>query len=267
MKLSPKFKIGVILVLMVAIFVILNLTGFSKEIKNFFYLTSEPIQKTLWRTGGRVSDFFEMISETKNLKKENEELTLEIQALLSENARLKELKKENEILREALGIGLEKDFKLILAQVIGKDVSQDSLLINKGFQDGISKGLPVITQQKTLVGKIGEVYENFSKIMLLTNKESSFDAKISDSDIYGMVKGKGDLGLFLDLIPKEKEIKEGDFIITIPLGGVFPEGLLAGEIKKVKKSDVEPFQQAEIKPSFDIKEIEDLFVITEFLRH
>ncbi len=278
MKLPSKLKIGAIVVLLFVLFIILNLTAIAKEVKNLFYLISSPIQKSLWRVGDRVSDFFETISEIKNLKKEvdeislidtlryawlKEELKLKIQEFMAENAKLKELKKENEILRGALEIGLEKEFKLTLAEIIGKDISQDSLIINKGSADGISKGLPVITQQKILLGKINEVYKNFSKAMLISNKESSFDAKISEKDISGLVKGRGSLKLFLDRIPQEKEIKEGDLIVTTALGGIFPSGLLVGEIKEIKKSDIEPFQQAEIKPFFNITEIEKLFIILE----
>jgi len=278
MKISPRVKIGLITVLLIAFFIVLNLTSFSKEVKNFFYLISSPIQKTLWRAGNNLSDFFEAISEIEKLKKENEELLLENQALIAENASLKELKKENEVLREALEIGLEKEFKLVLAEVIGKDISQDVLLINKGSKDGILKDFPVITQQKSLIGKCGEVYENFSKVILISNKESSFDAKIigsqnsseadlggdDDNDIQGLVKGKGNLKLFLDLIPQEKEINEGNLVVTTTLGGIFPRGLLVGEIKKVLKSDIQPWQGAEIEPAFDIKELETLFILINF---
>jgi len=264
MKLSPRVKIGLIIVLLIALFIIVNLTSFSKEIKNFFYLISSPIQKTLWRAGDNLSDFFEAISEIEKLKKENEELLLKNQELGAENARLKELKKENEVLREALEIGLEKEFKLLLAEVIGKDISQDVLLINKGSKDGILKDFPVITQQKALIGRCGEVYENFSKVILISNKESSFDAKISDSDIQGLVKGRGNLKLFLDLIPREKEINEGALVVSTCLGGIFPQGLLVGEIKEVLKSDVQPWQQAEIKPTFDINKLETLFILINF---
>lgn len=266
MKLPPRLKIGIIVVLLIAFFLILNLTDFSKEVKGLFYLISSPIQKALWRAGDKVSDFFEAITEIKKLKKENEELKLRIQELSAENSFLKELKKENEILREALNIGLEKEFKLVLAEVIGRDIAQDFILINKGLADGLSKNLPVITQQKTLVGKIDEVYKNFSKVMLISNKNSSFDVKISEKEIYGLSKGKGNFKVLLDLVPQDKEIKEGDLVLTTALGGIFPNGLLIGKIKEVKKSDVEPFQQAEINLSFDIKEIETLFVIISFGR-
>ena len=280
------FKIA-ILFLVVSLFVFLNLGPVSPRVKNFFYSISEPAQKWLWEKGARLSNFFETISEihpalfekwggVRSLKNENDLLKLEIKTLTGENLVLSELKKENEILREALEIGSKKDFKLIFAQVIGKDVSQDTILINLGSKDGVKVGLPVITQQKTLVGKISQVYENFSEVMLVSNKKSSFDAKIlapyqtegfgagSDTETYGIVKGKGNFKLYLDLIPKEKELKDGDQLVTSALGGIFPPGLLIGEVKEVKKSDVELFQKAEIKPAFDIKELEFLFVITEW---
>ncbi|MFQ6049824.1 MAG: rod shape-determining protein MreC [Candidatus Paceibacterales bacterium] len=257
-------KIGAIVFLMIAFFVLLNLTSFSKKVKNFFYLISEPIQKWLWKIGMGVSDFFEAISEMKNLKKENEELKSKIQELLAENTALKELKEENEILREALNLGLGEEFVLNLSQVIGKEISKDSLIINRGSVDGITIGLPVITQQKALVGKISEVYENFSKVQLLTLKDNSFDVKISEKEIYGLAKGKGNFKLSLELIPREKEIKIGDKIITVALGGNFPLGLLIGEAQKIKKSDIEPFQTAEIKPAFEIGDLDYLFIITNF---
>ena len=256
-----------------AVGVIVALNFFQKQVRNSFYLISAPIQKTFWQAGDKVSDFFETITEIKNLKKENEEIKLKIQLLTAENASLVELKKENETLRAALNLGLEKDFKLTLVQVIGKDISQDSLLINKGSKHGLSEGLPVITEQKNLVGKISEVYENFSKVMLIFNKESSFDAKIlapyrtessgagSAQEIYGVIKGKGNLKIFLDLVPQDKEIKQGDILVTSVLGGIFPKGLLVGEIREIKKSDLEPFQQAEISPFFDIGKLGNLFVI------
>ena len=264
MKLTYRVKIGIISVLIVVFFLALNLTPLGPEVKNFFYLISSPIQKTFWRAGERVSDFFETINEIKNLKKENDELKLKIQTLEAESVALKELKKENELLREALEIGLEKEFKLILTQVTGKDISQDFILIDKGAKNGISENLPVITQQKVLVGKIIQVYKNFSKVQLISDKDISFDAKISGQEIFGLVKGKGNFNLYLDLVPQEEEIKEGDLLVTSALGGVFPSGLLIGEISQVRKSDLEPFQVAEIEPSFNIKDLEKLFIITQW---
>ncbi len=250
-----------ILILLIVIIFFLFLGFFQKEVKNFFYSVSEPFQKTLWRTGANIYDFFGGIFQGNNLKKENEEFKLKIQELEAEVASLEELKTENEFLRKSLDIGLEKEFKLIFTEVVGNGISEDILIIDKGSKDGILKDSPVITEQKILVGKILETDENYSKIMLITNKESSFNGKIQEKEIEGVVKGEGNLKVYFDLLPKDKEIKEGDVVVTSSLDKVFPKGILVGEVKEVKKSDLEPFQQAEISVSFNIKELKSLFVI------
>lgn len=250
-----------VFVLILAIF-ILNI--FQKETRNFFYLISSPIQKILFNVGDRVADFFGAIIRIRSLKSETDELKLKNQELFAKIAALNELEKENKILREALGIELQKEFKLALVQVIGKDISQDFILIDKGSEDGVFENMPVITQQKVLVGKINEVYKNFSKVMLISNKKSSLDALVqkSEKDIFGVVKGEGNFKILFDLVPREAEISQEDIVVTSAFGGIFPKGLLVGKVKEIKKSDVEPFQQAEIEPAFNIKTIYILFLIT-----
>ncbi len=264
MKLSKRLKIGLALFFLIVFFIVLNLTPFGKNVKNFFYSVSSPVQKTFWRAGDKISGFLTGFFLAEKLNKENEGLRLKIQELSAEKSSLLEFKKENEILRTALDIGLEKEFKLQISEVIGKDVFQDYILVDKGIEDGISENFPVITQEKVLIGKIKEVYNNFSKVLLISNPESSFDAKLSETEIFGIVKGKGNLGAFLDFIPKEKEIKKGDLVISSSLGGIFPEGLLVGEVTQVEKLDVKPFQTATLKLAFNLGEIEKLFIITEF---
>lgn len=250
-----------ILIVIAGILILLSLNFYQKEVKNFFYSISSPIQKSLWQKGQGISGFFGDIFKIEDIEKENGELKIKIQKLLAENNSLKELKKENETLRNALDMGLEKKFKLVLAEITSKDISQDTLLINKGSADGISNGLAVITGQKVLVGKISEVYKNFSKVMLISNKKSSFNAQISGKDILGEIRGEGSFSIIFGRIPRENEIFRGDVAVTGVLGGVFPKGLLAGEIGEIKKSDTEPFQQAEISPFFDINKADKLFII------
>lgn len=245
-----------------AVLVVSLMNFFQKEVRSLFYFFSAPIQKVLFRAGDSTSDFLQGVAQVKTLKQELDEFKLENQELLGQVVALESLNKENKSLRQALDLGLQEDFKLSLAQIIGKDISQDFILIDKGAQDNILKDMPVITQQRVLVGKISEVYDNFSKVMLISYEESSFDAKIGD--ISGVVKGQGNFRILFDLIPREENIYEGDIVVTSVLGGIFPEGLLVGRIKKIKRSDVEPFQQAEIEPFFDISQTNNLFIILEF---
>ncbi len=264
MRARIAWKTILIFVLVVAVFLILNLTSFDKEIKNFFYSLSSPIQKTFWQTGDNISDFFSGIFRAQDLKKETEVLRSQNLGLYNQIVFLKELEKENETLRDALNIGLAEKFKLILTQVLSKDISTDSILINKGSKDGILESFPVVTSEKVLLGRIGQVFDNFSEVILITNKESSFDAKISEKDISGVIKGKGHLSADLTLLPKGAEVLIEDLVLTTALGGIFPDGILVGKVKEIKKSDIDPFQTAIIELRFSWTYLEDLFIITEF---
>ncbi len=259
---SKKNKIVAVLVI-ILIFALFNV--FQKEVRNFCYLLFTPAQKVFWDAGNKTAGFWEMISEIKTVRGDKERLERQSIELLAENAKLRELKAENELLRRALDLGLEKDFQLILAQITAKDISQDSILINKGFQDGVLIDSPVITEEKVLLGKIKDVYRNFSRIALISNKESSFNVRLENNeedDLIGAVKGKGNFGLLLE-VPREKKIEVDHILITTSWGGTFPKGLLVGKVKEVEKNDIDPSQKVEIEPFFNIKKIENLFVITE----
>ncbi len=266
MKLRSRSKAIIAIVALIIILAVFNLTGFSKSIRNLFFSFSSSLQQTFWNAGNNVSNFFGSISDGKRIRQENEDLRLRIQEMTTENLSLLDLKKENEFLREAFGLGLEKEFQLSLANIISKDVSQDIILIDKGSKDGLEKGMPVITQQKALAGRVYEVYSGFSKVILISNKESSFDAQIPGTEISGVVKGRGNLSLYLDFVGRDVEIKKDDIVMTTSLSGVFPPGILVGKISDVKKSDLEPFQQDEISPAFDLKKARSVFIVTDYLK-
>ena len=262
MRLILNRKIIGLILFLVLLIVFANI--YQSQVRNFFFLVSEPIQKPFWKAGQGISNFLQAIAFSQKNQEENQELRLLVEELLTKTANIAELESENKTLREALEIGLRKEFSLVLAQVTGKDIAQDSLIINKGAEDLIQNNLPVVTQQKVLVGKITEVFDNFSRVYLISSENSSFDGKILGSEVPGLVKGSGNLKISFDLVPQYEEVKEGELLITTALGGIFPSGLLVGQVKSVKKSDIEPFQQIEIQPSFDIKQLDYLFIISSF---
>lgn len=260
---TNRLKVGIIVLIIISFF-LLNLPSFSQRIRNFFYTISEPIQGWLWQKGGGLFDFFDWLSKAKRVWQENENLKLENQELIQKSIEFEQLRRENDVLREALDLDLAGEFELIISDIIGREISEDYLIIDKGSKDGVVFGFPVITQQKSLVGKIIQVYETTSKIQLLSSDNSSFDVKIFEKEIYGLVKGKGNFNLSLEFIPREQELNVRDKVITTSLGGNFPKGLLVGEIKEVKKSDISSFQEAVLEPGFAIKELDYLFLITNF---
>jgi len=246
-----------------ALLIISVLNIFQAPIKSFFYSISSPVQKTLWQTGSSVANVLGSFVDIAGLKRKVDELVYNNQKLTAETARLRYLENENEVLRKALDVGLQTEYKLIFANIIGKDISQDYLIIDKGLADNVFKDMAAITENKVIVGRISDVYNNFSKIMLISSAKSSFDGRVMGKDTAGLVKGEGRLGAIFDLISRDKDIAVNDTIITNNLGAVFPAGLLVGTVENIKKDDVEPFQQVDIRPSFDLNSINSLFLIAE----
>ncbi len=277
MNVSEKFltnkKYGAVLKIFVLIFVLLVFFGilnlFQAQIKSSFYLVSMPIEKIFWRAGSNSSFFLSSFFFAGNLEKENQELKKENHNLLLKISSLQDSLKKDQAEEEALTNFSQDNFKLLLADVIGLDVNSDFISINKGSADGVLEGMPIVNQKKIIFGKISKVYNNFSEATLISNKNSVLDVKVLESDetkplVYGVIKGSGGLGFYLDLVPTDSEIKEGDVLVTSALEKAFPKNLLVGKIIKKDKNDQKPFQQAEVEPFFNIRGLEDLFVITDY---
>ncbi|OHA70368.1 MAG: rod shape-determining protein MreC [Candidatus Wildermuthbacteria bacterium RIFCSPHIGHO2_12_FULL_40_12] len=266
-KPRPKIKFRLFLSI-ILLLILLNLPFVSAKIKNLFYSVSLPLQKNFWSSGSDTAVFFKTIVNYKKLAEENRNLELKIKELLLLNYEVFDLRKENKILRKALDLGLETEFQLISAEVTGRYINSDAIFINKGSKSGVVKGSPAVTEEKMLVGKVNEVYDNFSKVLLLSDRSMVFNVEVVkaegsfDEIVPGIINGAGNFQLELKLIPKEKEIEEGDSTITSVLGGIFPKGLYVGSVKEVKGVDIEPFWQIKIQPGVDINNLNKVFLLT-----
>jgi len=255
-----KFLIGA-----VALFIFLASINFlNSGIRNYFFTISAPIQKTFWSFGASISggagtflNAGSYAKENQNLKSENQRLLSQIFSLqLNANA----LQAQSEVLLASQGDNLE----LKMAGVAGLN-SQDELSIDKGSADGIMPGMPVINSQKALAGTVSKVYKNFSEVTLISNKNSVVNVKVLDTEIEGVVRGAGGLDIYLDLIPIDDILNEGDTLVTSALEGNFPKGLLAGKITKVEKNDQDPHQKAQVQPFFSTN-TDSVFIITNYKR-
>lgn len=255
---SLKNKVFLIVIALAFVF---SLNLFSNRVRGFFSEALSPIQGFFWDLGQTSSYFFSGLFNAASLKKENIQLEERMLALSQELLSLQDTEKENEQLRKALGLGTEKRFRIISSRIIGKDPYQDILLLNKGSNDGVSQGMAVITPEQTAVGRIGEVFETSSRVILLSHSASALDAKIPREGIVGAVRGMGRYQALYDLIPQESAVAQGDIVVSASLGGIFPENLLIGKIKEVKTSDEKLFQQATLSLFFDVKKAGLLFIV------
>ena len=260
-----KILIGALALL----FFITILNYFNSAIKTNFYTLSSPIQKTFWSAGESCSGFLYSFANAGNLSKDNQNLKNQLQQLHAQVASLQSVVDGNQA-QSSVSLACQNNaFKLLMVGVTGLD-DQDILSINKGSANGVAVGMPVISQQAALFGKVSKVYKNYSEVMLISNKNSVISVKVQQQDltkpeINGVIKGTGKLGMFLDLVPIDDTINEGDVLVTSALDETFPKDLLAGTISKVQKNDQNPHQQAQIRPFLNSSD-DNLFVILNYKR-
>ena len=191
---------------------------------------------------------FSFLQKKSEIKKEIENLRYQNALWQAKAFELEKLKKENFLLKEALKIKEKENKKIILANVIGISPFNfdPCFLIDKGKKDGIKKGDIVLLNEKIVVGKIKEVKENFSKVATFFDKENSASVILEKSNLLGSLKVKNQK-IFLDLIPKNASLDEGENVYTSGFDFKYPRGFLIGKVKKIEKKENEPFLKIEIE--------------------
>lgn len=232
--------------------------------KNLLYSTLTPLQGVVYRLGGNSGGVMRDLFSFGILRKENNELRLLNERLISENTRLKEVGVENRFLRKQLEIPLEKDYSLELAFVVGAGVDSNyqKISLDKGSNNKVRKGDAVITSGNILVGRVNNVYDNRSEVVLVNNSESRIPVFLQESRSQGVVKGEHGTEIVLDFVPIGSEIKEGEKVMSLGMENI-PAGLLIGEVQSVNHSPGDLFKKATVRPLTRFTNIDRVFIVTQ----
>lgn len=251
--------------LLAAIFLLifLNSVGWLERPKNIFYRITIPLLKPFQIGGAKFSEGIKLISELKQLIKENSRLKQENQDLLLKVSSLAEVVQENKLLREQLQLKPAVQSKMTLAQIVGfspENLGQH-LLIDKGKKDGVKENQAVIFAGGFLIGKIMETQDYSSQVLLLVDSRSSVFSLTQETRIGGVVKGDHGVGLIMEIIPQQKQVREGEIVISSGIDGYLAKGLIIGQVEAKISLESEALQRFKIKPAINYKEIESVFVV------
>ncbi len=152
-----------------------------------------------------------------------------------------------------------------MARVVGEESTNflDAILLDLGRVHGIQEGMPVVTD-RGLVGRISDVTDTTSKVLLLTDPSSSVTSLLGESRLNGVVRGGSSGDLIMDLIPQGPTVQTGETVLTSGLGGRFPKGIAIGTVQAVEAPANAVFQKATVRPSVDFGSLEIVMVITNF---
>ncbi|MBE9532124.1 MAG: rod shape-determining protein MreC [Proteobacteria bacterium] len=182
-------------------------------------------------------------------------------ALVEENNRLKEVDHENQRLREILSFKEELSSNAVGAKILAFNLSgwTKTIKLNKGATDGIVEDMPVISPTG-VIGRIISTTSGSSTALLITDPRSNIDVIVQRTRVRGVAEGNGQNALTLKYIRDLDDVKKGDKIITAGFAGIFPSGLVVGEITRTEKSGDNFFKRIEIKPNAALKKLEEVLI-------
>lgn len=197
---------------------------------------------------------------------ENQKLKQDLSLVKRENAVLREGFAEVQSLRDLLKYKKARSQPTLHASVISRSQSNWSgvITIDRGSEDSVTRGDAVIYADAA-VGQVISVTAKTAEVLLLTDGLSAIDALVQNSRISGVVEGVGERVLEMSYVVKFKDylIKPGERVVTSGFDGIFPKGVVIGEVVKVDGDSSALFQKIILEPAVDLQRLEHVLVLTK----
>lgn len=269
---SKTFKIiAVLLAAVLAFFLRAVYTGgLMPALSHIGGAVATPFGEFFAGIGNGIQDFFQPIFHGRELQKENEDLQKLVDELTRRQADYDELKNQNDLYRRFFSISdSNADYTLEPATVIAHvpDDPSGSFIINIGQSQGITSGMPVITENG-LVGVVGRVSERYCRVLTLMDPAVNIGVLDSTTLDTGILTGDAamseDNTARLTYLRLQSEAAAGDLILTSGYGEQIPQGLTVGYLSEVSLAATGLTLEGVIDLSARPENARQVFVITDF---
>lgn len=231
-------------------------------------VTSSLINTQEWFSSRFVAlqDLLTAPRDITTLRQQNSELQNEVADLQAQVIQLQQQVGETQVLAALVDFSRarpENTYKA--AAVIGRDPSPFLyyVIINRGSNDGILRGMPVVTDQG-LVGRVDAVIADAARVQLITDPASRVNVYLQNAEEEASLVGSLTGDITLELIPQDSIVETGDLVLTSGLGGGYPPDLIVGQVVNVRSRDFDLFQQATVQPVVDFNRLQIVLVIVNF---
>jgi rod shape-determining protein MreC len=207
-----------------------------------------------------VVGFIDGISNIAGLRDENERLNSQLreaEAQLREVDALEEKVAQLELIN---GLEVADGLITVTARIYASGASafDNVRYIDKGAKDGIIAGQAVVDEDG-LVGRVDLVSANDARIRLITDPLVSAGVRVRSSNETGIVSGRGDGPLRLEMFRPLSAVYEGDLVVTD--GSRFPPGIVVGLIDRTAEAEVGFVLRADVNPAARLSQIDFVKVV------
>ena len=228
-----------------------------------------PMQNGINRVGGWLSKQADNLENLSVVMAENEELKKQVEELTVELNTIKLERYELENLRELYDLDQKyPSYEKVAANVIGKDAGNwfNTFTIDKGTNDGIEVDMNVMAGSG-LVGIVTDVGPNYAKVKAIISDTSSVSGMVlttSDNIIVNgsLQKMTENMTIeFSGLNDRENKVQVGDPVVTSYVSYDYQQGILIGYISEITTDANNLTRSGTITPAVDFEHIEEVLVI------
>ncbi len=204
------------------------------------------------RAAGMVENF----RSYTRIYEQNQELRRELQQMKAWKEAALQLEQKNAKLLDLNQVRLNPRLTHVTGVVMADSGSpfRQSVLLNVGARDGILDGWATM-DGLGLVGRISGVGQSSSRVILLTDTNSRIPVTIQPSGQRAILSGDNTAAPLLDFLESPEEVRPGDRVVSSGDGGVFPAGLLVGQVA------LGPDRRLRVRLSADYERLEFLRVL------
>ena len=271
MNMKEFFESGKIKIFLSVLFVLIMLSVFTRNTENnvisstvntvTYGLSKVSAAATENNKSGKSYD--ELKIENENLKRANTELRARLVDYYS-------VKEENTRLWKFYGLKKEhSDYTVVPATVLRRDSNDEfySFTIDKGTSSDVNAGDPVMGESG-LIGWVSEADVNTAKVVTILSTRTGIGAVDNATKDRGIVKGStkhaDDNQTMFSKLKSGNKVQKGDIITTTGISGLYPKGLVVGEVTDVCYDTYDTSYYAVVQPYDDIRKIVDAAVIIDF---
>jgi rod shape-determining protein MreC len=232
-----------------------------------------PLQEAVSTVTRPVGDFFSGLAHLPSLERENTDLKDQVADQQTQIAISGDVQERLQTLTDLLGLKQELFPAGVPAIVIGNGVSnfEWSITIDKGTDDGVQLGQPVVAGSSTsprLVGLVTSVTSISATVELLIDQNFAVAGRLSPSRATGLVQGQGEQDPRMG-IPQDTQIDPTEdpvqvFTVSYEINGQhgrYPPGILIGEVSSVIQSTNALETAVTVRPAVDFSALEYVLVL------
>jgi len=245
----PIFGFIILLLISLTLMGLDHRKGIHNKIKENSNFLVTPIIYILNLPKNISESLTDLFKSKSQLFKKNQELEDKIIELSIENQRLTLIQAENKQLRKSMKISNSLDINSIGAEIVLPRVNngREIILINKGRNDGLKIGQPVINN----LGLIGQIIfsgKSFSEVNPITSKKYIVPAIFEKGTDNIIIRGNGDKYLEVTMFPAHREVNIGSVFMTSGIDSLYPKGIKIGQVIKITPQVNNQFNHLLIAP-------------------